>query len=147
METKSCTKCQEDKPLESYGKRSDNNKLLSWCRACYASANMTPERKARRRDASLMKKYGITSEVYDQLMLDQNGACAICRSNLAGNINSERLYVDHDHTTGEVRGLLCHPCNVAIGLMKDDPDVLLDAATYLLRNRNVLPKELPNITA
>ena len=69
--------------------------------------------------------YGITAKAYEQLLADQDGACAICRN------KQKLLCVDHDHATGVVRGLLCRKCNAAIGLMGDDPSLLCKAANYL----------------
>lgn len=87
----------------------------------------------------LETKYSVTREWFDQAVQTQNGCCAICNSR-------EELVVDHDHaccpgagSCGScVRGLICTGCNQAIGLMKDDPDILLAAAAYLLQSRNVL---------
>jgi hypothetical protein len=66
---------------------------------------------------------------------EQNGKCVVCGCEKNGS--KENFCVDHDHTTGKVRGLLCHNCNVSIGLMKDSPDLLLKAAEYLNRTRRV----------
>ena len=59
------------------------------------------------------------------MMAEQKGLCAICQTQL------EESNIDHDHTTGEVRGLLCTPCNLGIGMFKDNPDVLNRAIRYL----------------
>lgn len=61
----------------------------------------------RARDARLLKKYGITGSQYELRLLNQGGACAICRR----FPKTKRLCVDHDHKTGQVRGLLCYMCN------------------------------------
>lgn len=75
--------------------------------------------------------YGITSTDYAALLDRQDNRCAICRRS-AEEINMDRrLSVDHDHATGAVRGLLCHPCNSAIGLLQEDPAVLAAAIEYL----------------
>lgn len=79
-----------------------------------------------RRAQSLWKKYRLTLEDFDRMAHDQGGACAICGEVPAGN-----LHVDHDHKTGEVRGLLCMGCNVAIGHMRENRDALQKAAAYL----------------
>jgi len=94
-----------------------------------------PERNKRACwNAVLKKKYGITAAEYEQLLDDQEGGCAICHSpdpkaKCFGN--DTRLHVDHDHATGTVRGLLCHPCNTSLGAMGDSPARLRRAATYL----------------
>lgn len=79
------------------------------------------------------KKLGVCNTRYDEMLTAQKGGCAVCGCHL----NSSRytkLAVDHDHTTGKVRGLLCTNCNTAIGLMKDNPERLIAAADYLKRH-------------
>lgn len=71
----------------------------------------------------------ISLEDYNRIFDAQNGCCAIC-----GRHQSEldkRLSVDHDHETGEVRGLLCHGCNLGLGYFKDSPTRLSNASAYL----------------
>jgi hypothetical protein len=76
---------------------------------------------------SNIRAYGISVAEYNRLFEDQNGLCAICGKD-NGSIS---LCIDHDHKTNEVRGLLCNLCNRAIGLMKDDPILLIKAADYV----------------
>lgn len=78
------------------------------------------------------RQYGIeiTLDQYAQLWLAQNGACKICRQLPKAPIT--RLSVDHCHTTGRVRGLLCSRCNSAIGMLDDSPALTLAAAEYLV---------------
>lgn len=75
----------------------------------------------------LKKLYGMSPEEYSTLMAAQGGKCAICRSSCPRG----RLSVDHNHETGEIRGLLCRDCNRALGIFRDDPDRLRKAAEYL----------------
>lgn len=77
-----------------------------------------------------LKKYGLTVDGYRNLLKLQNGKCAICGAELADNVGN-RLYVDHDHESGKIRGLLCAKCNFGIGQFNDDPDLLRKAITYL----------------
>jgi hypothetical protein len=79
---------------------------------------------------SIKSNYGLTRAQYDSLLILQNGVCAICRRGPEGS-GKKRLTVDHDHRTGEVRGLLCNHCNVALGNLRDDPLVTRAAAAYL----------------
>jgi hypothetical protein len=72
----------------------------------------------------LFKKYGLTPEQFHQLETLSDGKCAICNE-------VAKLNVDHDHATGEVRGLLCRSCNIALGLMKDNVFILISAIEYL----------------
>lgn len=88
---------------------------------------MTEEQRFDR----ILSPFGITSEDYRRMLADQGGVCKICRRTEPGNKRSKRFHVDHCHVTRKVRGLLCHPCNVALGLFKDNPEHLLLAAEYL----------------
>jgi len=79
-------------------------------------------------------EYGMTAEEYDNLFELQGRVCAICgepetAKHQSGNI--KRLCVDHDHETGKIRGLLCHRCNLGIGMLKDSPRILSSAIAYL----------------
>ena len=83
----------------------------------------------------LKKKYDLTPEQYDELLNQQNEKCAICgkedSAKRAGGKLRQPLVVDHCHTTGKVRGLLCSHCNRALGFLNDDPNLLQKAADYL----------------
>lgn len=77
-----------------------------------------------------LKKYGITLSEYNEMLEKQSGECAICGED--GSVGKwGKLYVDHDHKTGKVRGLLCSKCNFAIGQFNDDYNLLLRAISYL----------------
>jgi len=80
----------------------------------------------------MKNNYGLDFDEYNKLLEKQNGACAICGS-LPPNTHKKRLSIDHCHTTGRVRGLLCDSCNTALGLLKDSPDLMLKAISYLAR--------------
>lgn len=78
---------------------------------------------------NLKRYYGISVEEYDRLLSQQEGRCYICR-----NLPKRRkLAVDHDHTTNQIRGLLCSTCNIGLGNFKDNPELLLNAISYLNR--------------
>lgn len=70
----------------------------------------------------------------DDLIAAQEGLCAICQRPPRGRGHEARLHRDHDHETGETRAMLCGPCNKAIGLLNDDPDLVCAAASYLFRH-------------
>lgn len=82
-----------------------------------------------------LKKYGITVEIYDEMFKNQNGVCAIClKPELMKCKGTTRgLSVDHNHTTGEVRQLLCDNCNKAIGLLKDSSLLAQNVMNYLIK--------------
>lgn len=87
-----------------------------------------------KRNYYLKHKYGITEKQYDEMLESQGFGCAICKSKTTKDQRSSRLVVDHCHTTGKVRGLLCSACNKAIGLFEDSTEALTLAISYLKRN-------------
>lgn len=94
----------------------------------------TPAARRARRDARLRRLYGITLDTYDRLARAQRYRCAICdrKAYPAGS----RLVPDHNHATGDVRALLCGPCNSALGLFGEKAERLLKAAEYLIQRGN-----------
>lgn len=95
------------------------------------------------RERELRVKFGITSVQYDELLEAQGGVCCLCKG-----LPGKRAYsVDHDHVTGVIRGLLCRGCNVGIGNLKDNPDLLEAAARYIRTTRTtfVVPSQLGNV--
>lgn len=90
--------------------------------------------KVCRREYDLLRRYGLTRASYDALLTEQQGVCAICATTDPGR--GHRFFsVDHDHSTGEVRGLLCNNCNVGIGMLlrdcRDSIPLLLALVKYL----------------
>jgi hypothetical protein len=118
---KRCTDCEETKePSHFYSHCRSGDGLAHVCKACDNS---------RRRDNHL-KQYGLTHEGYLALLKHQEGGCKICRV----KAKSQRfgvLHVDHCHSTGDVRGLLCTNCNTSLGGFKDDTALLIQAIKYL----------------
>jgi hypothetical protein len=100
-------------------------------------AERTPEKKEadRRRDYNrwLVKNYGITIEQYDSMFEEQSGKCAICQTEKPRGKGG--FHVDHDHATGKVRKLLCTSCNMALGLLNDNEELLVKASEYLKEHR------------
>jgi hypothetical protein len=91
--------------------------------------NVCRKRRVRRQahNTHLKATYGITIDEYDQLFESQDGTCWICD----GGTSKRFLAVDHDHKTGEVRGLLCATCNKTLGKFRDNPERFDKAAAYL----------------
>lgn len=130
-----CPQCGVTKPLSDfYGRK----KLSGWCKSCdrqrsksYYHAHRHEQYLAHRRwveqNPHIVKAhkaqsaYGIKADEYERLM---SQSCAVCGS-------TESLCIDHNHTTGLVRGVLCDACNKAIGFMSDNPTRLAAAARYL----------------
>jgi hypothetical protein len=82
----------------------------------------------------LMTAYGITVDQYEEMLNSQNGSCAICGKDNSQHKRKKRLFVDHCHKTGKVRGLLCCACNFGLGSFSDDPELCIKASEYL-KNR------------
>ena len=86
----------------------------------------------KERRKGLQKKYGLSLDDFDKLVISQGGVCAICKRSAAeAGGRGTVLHVDHCHATGKVRGLLCSPCNTALGFFQDNPERLRVAADYL----------------
>lgn len=122
---KRCRGCGQTLPswrFSKSGKSKDG--LMGRCTKCATSVNRERGYSAKGRYA----KYGLTVEQYDAMVSAQSGRCLICNGEPA-----RKLVVDHCHAGGQVRGLLCHGCNVGIGHLRDDPIRLIAAAAYLSR--------------
>ncbi len=83
-----------------------------------------------KRSAYYSRMYGLSIPDLDSLLVRQGGECAICRTGSPGGVWGS-FHVDHNHTTGEVRGLLCCNCNRGLGLFQDNPHHLQSAIAYL----------------
>ena len=139
--TKVCTKCHELKILDSFPKRSGGvTKQLykSWCKDCHYSHNKEWRqdnqeliRQYRAKDKWTLQKrcarHGITPEEFWSIYEEQDGSCPVCDK----AIEAEDSAIDHNHKTGEVRGILCKSCNRALGLLGDSPDTMFRGFTYL----------------
>ena len=87
-----------------------------------------------RREKHLRQAYQWTDSIYFHNLLMQGMSCAICGSDDPGHAKYD-FVVDHDHDTGHPRGLLCHCCNVGVGMFKDNTTNLTNAITYLARSK------------
>lgn len=92
------------------------------------------------RAGHLRRKYGITEEQYEELLHQQGGSCGVCGKH--ESTFPVRLAVDHNHRTGEVRGLLCNYCNHRLVGRHTDPDLLLAVSSYLRKGTGLfVPKK------
>jgi hypothetical protein len=93
-------------------------------------AKYAEKRRAARR-VYTVEQYGLTLAALEAMYQGQDGRCAICRDPVPLRGGPGGSHVDHDHTTGEVRGLLCGNCNHGLGKFRDDPERLRAAISYL----------------
>lgn len=128
--TKECSVCKKTKSWESFYPRKNRKcGLTSWCKKCLDNHRSKYKEKAK--EVRRFRDFGITSEEYNTLYSNQDGRCAICLKK-EKDCQQKTLCVDHDHKTGEVRGLLCHGCNTGIGRMEDNIETLKNAIKYLI---------------
>lgn len=129
-----------------YCKTCSNERSNAWARANREKRNAAQRRRRTTRpevretksrsdlNGRLKRQLGITLDEAREMLEAQGGVCAICDRKIrfmAGNTRSAAC-VDHDHGTGRIRGILCHPCNCALGFLADDPRRLARAQDYLL---------------
>ena len=86
----------------------------------------------------MQRNYGMGFKEYEEMLFSQDGKCAICKAEPPKDQHKTRLGIDHCHTTGKIRGLLCDCCNRALGLLKDNTELLQKAIQYL--NQNALAR-------
>ena len=116
-----CNSCYRAQDRETY-----NARLRLWRKKNPVKARAI----YRRRD---LKKLGLTLELYNRLYLEQKGLCLVC------DRWEKTLASDHCHVTGKFRGLICGPCNRGIGLLQDNPELLIKAASYLAGDKTTPP--------
>ena len=137
---KECKKCGVKKVLGDFCKKLQNldgrDGSCKDCRTLVQKAhyikNLDPKR-----DQRYKTKYGISLSVYNNMLEAQGSRCAVCAAHVVENLRgkkkkkNEHFCVDHNHDTGAVRGLLCHRCNKAIGLLGDSSLTCHNAFQYL----------------
>lgn len=114
---KKCFRCGiVRQALEFYKDKQRNDSLSFYCKVCKKELkrDVTPQ---QHRIDNYRHAFGITVEDYDRMFVEQSGKCAICGSCDPGP--KTHFAVDHDHITNKIRGLLCHHCNIALGMMND----------------------------
>lgn len=134
---KYCPRCDQVKSIDEFGKnRAEKSGLTAYCLGCH---NIVMREQRIKRDGStrnfhLKRRYGLTEGEVDEMIARQGGKCMICRT-------APAEHVDHDHKTGEVRGVLCFNCNGGLGQFKDRRDTMSRAIGYLLGTLPPLPVE------
>lgn len=126
-----CQGCNTKKPTREMSKSAPHK-----CKACaraaikaWAEANPSEWERSRWK-SHLKRQYGITPERYNEILASQGGLCAICLKSPA-DPRGFRPHLDHDHATGQVRGILCGPCNKGLGMFGDELAVIRSALAYL----------------
>mgnify|MGYP003595630443 CR=1 FL=1 len=111
----------------------------SYCKSCWkikVTSKQKKPTKEKLRDYILKHKFNIPFNDYMDIYNSQGGRCAICGKEISIWAETKDYTsvacVDHNHTTGEVRGLLCNHCNTGIGLLQENPVILNSAINYLL---------------
>lgn len=150
---KKCNICFQEKSIFDFYKRSSSPDNFAYtCKLCDSKRYMImksikgPElaakqkewrqnNKKRIRDTKRKSKYGLSGLEVDRLRAEQNYSCCICKKHESTLRRS--LAIDHDHKTGENRGLLCDTCNRAIGLLQDNVYVLEQAVKYLQKYKKI----------
>ena len=128
---KICKVCGIEKNISDfYTGRKDckdckNTKARQWRKD---NPENTERNLVRMRERNKERRYGITQEQFDQMLLDQNNRCKICDNDFK---NSKDTHIDHCHNTNRVRGLLCNSCNMALGQFNDDIEFMNNAIKYL----------------
>lgn len=118
---KGCSQCKKTLPFLQFNKRAlAKSGYSSNCKTCVSK---------KQSGYSLKHKFGLDEYSYKLLLQLQDYRCIICKS--PSSKFAKRLHVDHSHTTGVIRGLLCSSCNMALGLFKDNSTSLKRALNYL----------------
>lgn len=132
--TYKCKECRNKANREYYAahpeKRKEKNDKKKEYRKLYYD---NPEIKLKYRQKYIERKFGINYEQYNKMLAQQGGVCAICGS-AETKCSAEYLAIDHDHDTGEIRGLLCSNCNRALGLFQDNSEIVEKAMLYLKKH-------------
>lgn len=132
---KECPLCGEHKPVEEFPQGVGKHGRHTWCTPCgnkrrHELACASPESIIRVKASKRKHATGFTHADFLAAGALQDHCCAICRSDFS-EMDPRHTHADHDHLTGEKRGLLCGQCNRALGLMNDSPLLLRRAAEYL----------------
>jgi len=133
-----CSVCRQDKDINDFRKASNKRGFRYSCKFCDRDKENVKRARMKKENPALLKQiereeklrsnYGMSLSAYNEMLVSQNGVCAICKNQC---VSGRSLAVDHDHNTGNIRGLLCCNCNRGIGLLQDNPAYLQAALDYL----------------
>lgn len=131
---KKCTCCLLILPVDQFGMRDEGPQRRSYCRKC------SNAKRAQHQLKQVLGEFGLTPESYERMLKEQGHGCAICGTTEPGTTgkrpgSNRRFAIDHCHTTGKARGLLCNKCNLGIGNFNDDIVRLEAAVAYLRKHR------------
>lgn len=140
--TKICTVCRLPKALYEYHKSKATKDGYGYrCKSCDYQARIKYRTERKLQFQALTRKeyrkrvYGITSDDFDKLWLNQQGKCPICDKELTDGLGIKhapsKAVIDHCHDTGKIRGILCTMCNKGLGLLGDNKDAITRALHYL----------------
>lgn len=125
-----CSKCCETKQTSEFYKRSGIKRgYMYLCKTCVKP--LDSRTKEDNWERSIKSKFGVDKESYNAILAAQGGRCGLCGDTACQS--GKRMAVDHCHTTGVVRGLLCYNCNTGLGKFRDNPEVLRKAAEWIER--------------
>jgi hypothetical protein len=128
---KTCKVCGVEKNISDFyiGRKDCKDCKNAAARKKYIDDPQTTQRNLiRMRERAKERRYGITQEQFDEMLVDQNNQCKICSIEFKG---TKYTHIDHCHDTNRVRGLLCNDCNLALGQFSDNTDILDNAIKYL----------------
>lgn len=136
METAVCSRCDEEKSVLDFPRRSNRPRGIAYhCKACDIKKvrNWAKNNPDKIYERFIKKLYKLTLNEYNNMLEIQSHKCVICAKKHNPTKNHGRLFVDHNHETGEIRGLLCGNCNSILGHAHDNIDVLYAAINYLAK--------------
>jgi Recombination endonuclease VII len=128
-----CNSCKVVKDINEFHKdRSSKSGVTRSCKSC----NMKRASKHRERnpDYDLMRRYGISRDQAVEFWDSQGRCCKSCKTPTPQPPHRNSV-IDHRHSDGKVRGILCHGCNTALGLLREDPKAIEGLLTYLVQSR------------
>jgi hypothetical protein len=141
VQIKVCPKCKVEKPVTMFWRQAaSRDGLQNRCKTCFYEWRREADKRymdsgqhaSRQREGHYRRNYGLSLAEVDAMARDQKNRCLLC----GRGPGKRSLHLDHDHSTGRIRGLLCYGCNRAIGHFRDDPDLMLRAALYVMGGEN-----------